>query len=87
MNKPDAIGRLIQWSIKLSEFDIDYRPRTAIKAQALADFIAKFTTKDDKPKEDEEQTSRWTTHIDGSSTKNASGIGVILESPEGDIIR
>ena len=32
MNKPDAAGRLSQWSIELSEFDIDYRPRTAIKA-------------------------------------------------------
>jgi hypothetical protein len=87
MNKPDAAKRLIQWSIELSEFDIDYRPRTAIKAQALTDFIAEFTTKDDKPKEDNEQTSRWTTHIDGSSTKNAGGISIILESPEGDIIK
>ena len=32
MNKPDAAGRLIQWSIELSEFDIDYRPRIVIKA-------------------------------------------------------
>ena len=43
MNKPDAARRLIQWSIEMSEFDIDYQPRTAIKAQALADFIAEFT--------------------------------------------
>ncbi len=27
MNKPDAAGRLIQWAIELSEFDIEYRPR------------------------------------------------------------
>uniref|UniRef100_A0A2N9GE62 Uncharacterized protein n=1 Tax=Fagus sylvatica TaxID=28930 RepID=A0A2N9GE62_FAGSY len=52
MNKPDAAGRLIQWSIELSEFDIDYRPRTAIKVQALADFITEFTSKDDEPTED-----------------------------------
>uniref|UniRef100_A0A2N9GGN7 Reverse transcriptase n=1 Tax=Fagus sylvatica TaxID=28930 RepID=A0A2N9GGN7_FAGSY len=58
MNKPDAAGRLIQWSIELSEFDIDYRPRTAIKAQALADFIAEFTSKDDEPTEDVERTLR-----------------------------
>uniref|UniRef100_A0A2N9HFX7 Reverse transcriptase RNase H-like domain-containing protein n=1 Tax=Fagus sylvatica TaxID=28930 RepID=A0A2N9HFX7_FAGSY len=58
MNKPNTTGRLIQWSIELSEFDIDYRSRTAIKAQALANFIAEFTTKDGEPKEDEEQTSR-----------------------------
>uniref|UniRef100_A0A2N9GDN4 Reverse transcriptase domain-containing protein n=1 Tax=Fagus sylvatica TaxID=28930 RepID=A0A2N9GDN4_FAGSY len=87
MNKPDAAGRLIQWPIDLSEFDVNYRPQTVIKAQALADFIAEFTTKDDEPKEDDEQTSRWTANIDGSSTKNAGRIGIILESPEGGIIK
>uniref|UniRef100_A0A2N9FIS9 Uncharacterized protein n=1 Tax=Fagus sylvatica TaxID=28930 RepID=A0A2N9FIS9_FAGSY len=87
MNKPDAAGRLIQWSIELSEFDIDYRPRTAIKAQALADFIAEFTSKDDEPTEDVEQTSKWTMNIDGSSTKDSGGIGVVLKSPEGDTIK
>ena len=44
MNKPNAVGRLIQWSIELSKFDIDYRSRTAIKAQALADFVVEFFT-------------------------------------------
>uniref|UniRef100_A0A2N9GIU6 Uncharacterized protein n=1 Tax=Fagus sylvatica TaxID=28930 RepID=A0A2N9GIU6_FAGSY len=87
MNKPDAAGRLIQWSIELSEFDIDYRPRTAIKAQALADFIAEFTSKDDEPTEDVEQTSKWTMNIDGSSTKDSGGVGIVLRSPEGDIIK
>ena len=43
MNKLEAAGRLIQWVIKLSEFDIRYQPRNVIKDQALADFIAKFT--------------------------------------------
>ena len=71
MNKPDAVGRLIQWSIELSDFDIDYRPQTVIKAQALANFVAEFTVKDDEPKEEEHQISRWTVHTDGSSTKNA----------------
>ena len=39
----EAVGQLIQWAIKLSEFDIRYQPRNAIKAQVLADFIAEFT--------------------------------------------
>ena len=43
MNKLEAAGQLIQWAIKLSEFDIRYQPRNAIKAQALADFIVEFT--------------------------------------------
>ena len=48
MNKPDAARRLIQWAIELSDFDIEYRPRQAIKAQALADFIAEFTAADEE---------------------------------------
>ena len=43
MNKLEAAGRLIQWVVELSEFDIRYKPRNVIKAQALADFIAEFT--------------------------------------------
>ena len=43
MNKLEAAGRLIQWAVELSEFNIKYRPRHTIKAQALADFIAEFT--------------------------------------------
>ena len=47
MNKLGAAGRLIQWAVKLSEFDVRYQPRNAIKAQALADFIAEFTPSHD----------------------------------------
>uniref|UniRef100_A0A2N9FD92 Integrase catalytic domain-containing protein n=1 Tax=Fagus sylvatica TaxID=28930 RepID=A0A2N9FD92_FAGSY len=83
MNKPDAAGRLVQWSIEMSEFHIDYRSRTAIKAQALADFIAEFT----QPWKDEgesEEGEAWMVNIDGSSTKEMSGAGIILVSPEKD---
>ena len=40
MSKPDATGRMVQWAVKLSQFDIKYMPRVAIKDQALVDFIA-----------------------------------------------
>ena len=55
MNKPNAAGRLIQWSIELSKFDIDYRSRTAIKAQALADFVVEFTSMEGEPTDKEEE--------------------------------
>ena len=35
---------MIQWAIELSQFNIEYQPRTAIKAKALADFIVEFTS-------------------------------------------
>ncbi|KAK3041331.1 hypothetical protein RJ639_002312 [Escallonia herrerae] len=44
---PEALGRLVNWSVELVEFDIQYKPRTAIKAQALADFIVKCTLPED----------------------------------------
>ena len=43
MHSPKASGRLIKWAIELGEFDIKYRPRTAIKAQALVDFVVECT--------------------------------------------
>ena len=48
MNRPEAAGRMVQWPIKLSQFDIEYLPRTAIKVQALADFIAEFIFLDEE---------------------------------------
>ena len=47
MNKLEAAKRMVQWAIELSQFDIEYHPRTAIKVQALADFIAEFTIIED----------------------------------------
>jgi hypothetical protein len=36
----DATGRVAKWGIKLASFNIDYKPRTAIKSQALVEFMA-----------------------------------------------
>ncbi|KAK0582161.1 hypothetical protein LWI29_022202 [Acer saccharum] len=43
LQKPEVSDRLTKWAIELSEFDIEYLPRTAIKAQAVADFVVEFT--------------------------------------------
>ena len=83
MNKLEAAGRLIQWAVELSEFDIKYQPRNAIKAQALADFIAKFTQSHDNLDE-MEGSKKCVVHVDGSSTQQTGGIGVVLQSPKGD---
>ena len=82
MNKLEVAGRLIQWAVELSEFDIKYLPRHAIKAQALADFIAEFTPSHKESEVVEDK--KWIIHVDGSSTQHAGGIGVVLQSPEGD---
>ena len=67
----------------MSEFDIQYRPRTAIKGQVVADFIPEFTHDEDKGAEESPQ---WSVHTDGSSNRQVGGAGVVLLSPEGDIV-
>ena len=66
MDKIDAVEQLIQWAIELGQFDIEYRPRAAIKAQVLVDFIAEFTY---PYKEEEPPIETWTVQTDGFATR------------------
>ena len=43
LHKPETLGRLMKWALELSEFDIRYKPKTAIKGQVLANFVMEFT--------------------------------------------
>jgi len=67
MNNPKATRRMDQWAIELRQFDIEYHPRTAIKAQALADFIVEFTLPEDNGLTNE--TKWWTIQTDGLSAQ------------------
>ena len=76
---------MIQWAIELSQFDIEYLPRTAIKAQALANFIAEFTFTDEgSPTDDAKQ---WTIQTDGSSAQKRGGVGVVITTLDGEILK
>ena len=46
MISPKAVGRMGLWAVELSELDIQYHPRMAIKGQVVADFIAEFALED-----------------------------------------
>ena len=83
MNKLEAARWMVQCEIELNEFNIRYWPREVIKAQALADFIAKFTPTHNEQGEDK-GAKEWIVYVDGSSTQHAGGIGVVLQLLEGD---
>ena len=55
-------------------------------AQALANFIAEFTPSNDDL-ERVEDSKKWVIHVDGSSMQHVGGIGVVLQSPEGDKLK
>jgi len=77
LSKPDLAGRMIGWSIELSEFDIRYELRGAIMSQCLIDFSAELTPLPTI-------SGGWTLYVDGSSNKTACGVGVVLEG-SGDL--
>ena len=88
LQKLDASCRLLKWAIELSQFDIEFLPRPAIKGQALADFIAEFTNPEGERLEEVPITTtaklpRWELFVDRSSNEGGSGAGLILVSPEG----
>jgi ribonuclease HI len=81
LKKPDLAGRMVAWSIELSEFDMTFSPRGSIKSQILADFVLEMTS----PQEEEDKLP-WTLSVDGASNIRGSGAGVVLEGPDGVLI-
>ena len=85
MNRPEAARRMVQWAIKLSQFNIEYHPKTAIKAQALAYFIVEFTFTDKENPNHEAE--RWTIQTDGSSAQRRGGVGFVITIPNGEMLK
>ncbi|XP_057760115.1 uncharacterized protein LOC130980453 [Arachis stenosperma] len=73
----DIAGRMVQWAIELSEFDLKYESRTAIKAQCLTDFLAEYAG------DQEKKSTTWELYVDRSSNKVGSSVGIILVSEGG----
>ncbi|XP_019225311.1 PREDICTED: uncharacterized protein LOC109206901 [Nicotiana attenuata] len=89
----DAENRLAKWVIDLGGYDIECQPRTAIKSQILADFVANFMPAL-MPEAERELLLRtgtslgvWTLFTDGASNVNGSGLGIVLKLPMGGMIR
>src|SRR3954470_4410720 len=78
----EATGRVAKWAIEIAAHGIQYEPRTAIKSQALADFLVDWEeTQYDPPPLG---LDCWRMHFDGSKMKSGLGAGVVLTSPRGD---
>lgn len=41
--KEDFTGRILKWTVELRQYDIKFQPCTAIKTQALDDFVVEFS--------------------------------------------
>ena len=92
--KPALTGKIARWQVLLSEFDILFVARKAIKGQAIADYLADYPSEqrelmdsefpdEDVMAIDEGDHCRWKLYFDGAANAVGSGIGVVLVSPKG----
>ncbi|GKV30498.1 hypothetical protein SLEP1_g39303 [Rubroshorea leprosula] len=80
LQKPECSRRLIKWAVELGEFEITFQQRSAIRAQALADFIVECTPGNSIPTP---KLNDWTLYVDRASSSKGSGAGALLIDPDG----
>ena len=85
IHSQDAMRRTTKWALELMDQGITYAPRTAIKSQVLADFIAEWTKVQMPPAVIDQEY--WTMYFDGSLMKKGTGAGLVFVSPLGLCMR
>jgi hypothetical protein len=82
LNNSEATKKIAKWAIELSMYDVVYKQRTSIKAQALSKFMAEWTEMQTPPKERE--LEYWIINFDGSLQLQGTGAGILVTSPNGE---
>jgi ribonuclease HI len=85
LRNQDANGRISKWEVKLDTHNIDFKPRTAIKSQALVDFMAEW--RENQLPTPVERQEHWVMYFDGSLKLEGAGAGVLLISPMGEQLK
>jgi ribonuclease HI len=78
LRNQDATGRISKWAVELGALNIDFKPRTAIKSQALVDFMAEW--QENQLPTPTERPEHWVMYFDGSLKLEGAGAGVLLIS-------
>ena len=81
IQSPKAEGRIAKWALELMGQNITYAPRSVIKSQVLADFIAEWTDIQIPPVSVDHES--WVLYFDGSLMKAGAGVGLVFVSPLG----
>ena len=88
-------GRIAQWLVLLSQYDIGIRTPKAVKSQAIANLLAQFPRKEESSLSEEISGEvavteipgkKWTMRFDGSTTTTLNGVGIVLSCENGDTI-
>ncbi|XP_072148522.1 uncharacterized protein [Setaria viridis] len=85
LHNKDVNGQVVKWSVELSEFDLDFCPRHAIKLHMLADFMAEWT--EIQKSSSLERPEHCTMYFDGTLNLKGAGAGVLFISVKGEQLK
>jgi ribonuclease HI len=85
LRNQDATRRISKWAVKLGALNIDFKPRTAIKSQALVDFMAEW--RENQLPTPTVRPEHWVMYFDDSLKLEGAGAGVLLISPMGEELK
>jgi hypothetical protein len=85
LHSKDPNGRVVKWSVELSAFSNEFTPRSTVKSQALADFIAEWTEIQDPPPDT--RSEHWIMYLDGTLNRDGAGAGILFISPKGEQLK
>ncbi|XP_057993033.1 uncharacterized protein LOC131174022 [Hevea brasiliensis] len=94
---PFVPGRIAKWQVILSQYDIVYMTRKAVKGSIIADLLAENPIQDyealdfkfpnehvnEVSSEDKEAADVWEIYFDGAVNLSGNGIGAVLISLDG----
>ena len=82
LHNKDANDRVVKWSVELGAFTIEFTPRSTIKSQALADFVAEWNEIQDPPPDT--RFEHWIMYFDGALNRDGAGARVLFISSKGE---
>jgi hypothetical protein len=85
LHNKEAVGRIAKWVCELGAHDIEFRPRTAIKTQALVDFVSEWT--EQQVPDNPETAEVWKMYFDGSLELQGAGAGILFIAPGGEQLK
>src|SRR5438128_3086478 len=85
LHNRDTTERIAKWVVELGSFELAFQPRTAIKSQALIDFIAEWT--EVQTPGITEKLEYWMMYFDGSLMIEGAGAGIMLITPTGERLK
>jgi hypothetical protein len=76
LHNRDATRRISKWTVELGALTLDFKPRIAIKPQALVNFMAEW--QENQVEAPTNQPEHWVMYFDGSLKLGGGDAGVLF---------